>query len=185
MYALYERIRNKDKWAYKFKSTTSLFGCRNGQIPRLLRESVSCGQSEPFKWHLDVPNSFARIGFSNSTLIIDLKPLQGDTNLSLYELLDVWGYSSYGWTPVMMRLRGLFVDADPTEIDRQYFSYDMEEADDPIFSVMYLAGTIVDGELKGRWTAPGPSSTNGVLMWPEVMMYFTEEAQRIMRGESK
>jgi len=51
--------------------------------------------------------------------------------------------------------------------------------------VMYLAGTIVDGELKGRWTAPGPSSSNGVLMWPEVMMYFTEEAQRIMRGESK
>ena len=62
--------------------------------------------------------------------------------------------------------------------------HDIKEADDPIFSVTYLSGTIVDGGLTGRWTAPGPSSTNGVLMWPEVMKYFTDEAQRIMKGES-
>jgi hypothetical protein len=158
-----------------------LFGCRSGRIPQLLARSLPTGQNEPYRWHLNVPEALAEAGTPSGTVLIDLKPQQRQSNLSLYELLEVWGYSSSGWTPVMMRLRGLFVDADPRDVDPHDFSYDLGEADDPIFSVMYLAGGIADGKLTGRWTAPGPSSANGVLMWPEVMKYFTAEAGRVMR----
>jgi hypothetical protein len=147
-----------------------------------LARSLPTGQNEPYSWHLDVPSALAEAGAANGTLIIDLKPQQRQSNLSLYELLEVWGYSSSGWTPVMMRLRGLFVDADPRHVDPRDFAYDLAESDDPIFSVMYLAGGISNGALTGRWTAPGPSSTNGVLIWPDVMRYFTAEAERVMRG---
>ena len=84
----------------------------------------------------------------------------------------------------MMRLRGLFVDADPEQVNTEDFHYNLENADDPIFSVMYLGGSIKDGHLTGRWTPPGPSSTNGVLMWPETLQYFFGEAQRIINGGS-
>lgn len=181
MYALYERTTEGAQWRYRYRQDTSLFGCRRGRIPQLLARSVPSGQSEPYSWHLDVPTALAEAGTKNGALIIDLKPRQRQSNVSLYELLEVWGHSSSGWTPVMMHLRGLFVDADPASVDSRDFLYDLAEADDPIFSVMYLAGGIGDGALTGRWTAPGPSSTNGVLMWPDVMRYFSSEADRVMR----
>ncbi len=184
MYAVYERTSEATRWRYRFQQVTSLFGCRNGRIPQLLVRSLPRGQNEPHRWHLDIPTALGEAGVTNATLIIDLKPQQRQSNVSLYELLEVWGHSSSGWTPVMMHLRGLFVDADPATVDPRDFLYDLAEADDPIFSVMYLAGGIADGALTGRWTAPGPSSTNGVLMWPEVMKYFCSEADRVMQARS-
>lgn len=181
MYALYERRPEGAQWRYRYQQDISLFGCRSGRIPQLLARSLPPGQNEPYRWHIDAQRALAETGTENGAIIIDLKPQQRRSNVSLYELLEVWGHSSYSWTPVMMRLRGLFVDADPGSINPRDFSYNIADADDPIFSVMYLAGGIVDGALTGRWTAPGPSSTNGVLMWPEVMRYFSAEADRVMR----
>jgi hypothetical protein len=181
MYALYTRNLENTRWRYRYQQSVSLFGCKKGHIPLLLKRSLPSGQNEPHTWHIDISTALSDAGTEKGTLLINLKPRQRQSNVSLYELLEIWGYSSSGWTPVMMRLRGLFVDDDPQSVDPDDFLYDMAQACDPIFSVMYLAGGISDGSLTGRWTAPGPSSTNGVLMWPDVMRYFTVEADRVIK----
>jgi hypothetical protein len=162
--------------------TVSLFGCKSGEIPKLLSHKLPAGQSEPYTWHLEVPRVLAETGALNGTLIIDLKPAQHEKKLSLYELLDVWGYSAHNWTP--MRMRGLFLDVPQGNIDPRDFVCDLGKAHDPIFSLMYLAGTISNGSLVGRWTAPPPTSTNGVLLWPPVMQYFSAQAAQVMDAKN-
>ncbi len=181
MYALYERNPQASHWHYKFQNEDHLFGCVNGKIPKLLSHSLSPEHNQPYKWHLNVPEALAQVGNEHRTLIINLKPNSRQPNVSLYELLDVWGYSAGDWTPVMMRLRGLFVDEDPKNVDPQDFVYDLSKADDPIFSVTYLKGSIANGQLTGLWIAPPSSSTNSVLLWPDVMKYFSTEAEHIMQ----
>jgi hypothetical protein len=117
----------------------------------------------------------------DSALIINLKPNSKSSNLSLYEVIEVFGYSDSGWTPVMLYLRGLFVDQDPSKFDEMDFVRSPSEIDDPIFSMMYLDGTIRDGELMGRWTAPRPSSTNSVLLWPHAFTHFAQRADAIIK----
>jgi hypothetical protein len=180
MYWLYERTPEASRLRYRSPEKTSLFGRQSGLIPRLLRLKLPSGRNEPFAWQLDMPRDLAESGHQNKTVIIDVKPKEQDAKLSLYELLDVWGYSDKGWTPVMMRLRGLFIDGRPLCVDTKEFVYDPKNAVNPIFSVMYLNGSVANGDLVKKWTPPGPSSTNGVLMWPEVMKYFSAEAARIM-----
>lgn len=180
MYCIYQRILDERLHRFIYSERTALYGCRSGVIPKLMMMDAKADQSETYKWHVNVPDALERYGKPDNSIIIDLKPKQKSNNLSLYELLDVWGYSSGGWTPIMMRMRGLFIDFDPTKVDRNNFVYDLQQADDPIFSVSYLAGSIKDGALVGKWTTPGPSSTNGVLMWPCVMEYFCSEAKKII-----
>jgi hypothetical protein len=80
----------------------------------------------------------------------------------------------------MLHLKGLFIDEDPNAFDRHEFTRCVTDVDDPIFSMMYLKGTIRDGKLVDKWTTPGPSSTNSVLVWLETLKYFADEASRLM-----
>lgn len=155
----------------------SLFGCNKGFIPRLLGRQVSASQGEPYRWHLSVQDTMDGVtendtDYTGSTLIIDLKPKQNKTNLSLYEVLDVWGYSASGWTPILLHMSGLFVDADPDAIDRNEFEFADENRDEPIYEFMYLDGSVQNGRLIGRWNAPPASPTNAALLWPESLAYF-------------
>ena len=81
----------------------------------------------------------------------------------------------------MCYLRGLFVDADSSAFNDKDFIRLPSEVDDPIFSMMYLAGTVLAGAMHGRWTPPGPSPTNSVLLWPDTFNYFAEKAREVMR----
>ena len=96
----------------------------------------TCGES------LNQPSK--PLDYKSCSLIIDLKPYQKETNLSLYELLDVWGFSDHSWTPVMLRLSGLFVDEDDPEViaQRQDFVLEDDEIDGPIYEFMYIAGSV-------------------------------------------
>jgi len=181
MYALYEKQLQGDCHRYCFKTQISLFGCKQGYIPRLLKECLSSSACEPLPWHVNIGMAMKAIGSPNDSLVINLKPNNSRPNLSLYEVADVWGYSDYGWTPIMLYLRGLFVDAEPATINDQDFIRSSKEIDDPIFSMMYLTGTVKDGSIQGKWTPPGPSSTNSVLLWPNTFKYFTEKANEIMK----
>lgn len=116
----------------------------------------------------------------DSALIINLKPKAKSPNLSLYEVVEVFGFSDSGWTAVLLYLRGLFVDEDPSKFDDRDFVRSPNETHDPIFSMTYLDGTIRDGQLKGKWTAPPPSATNSVLLWPAPFRYFARQAEAIM-----
>jgi hypothetical protein len=172
MYALYKKTRLKGHCRYEFKERASLFGCNQGYIPWLLAKQMSPSQKEPYGWHLRLEEALAKADCPDSTLIIDLKPKQQKTNLSLYEVLDVWGWSASGWTPILLHLCGLLVDADPKGVDRNDFRIRNDERDEPIYEVLYLDGSVSKGKLTGRWNAPPASPTNAALLWPDTVQYF-------------
>lgn len=180
MYALYTKRRQVRGFHYTFRERTHLFGCNHGMIPHLLELSLKSEDTEPLRWHVNVEEMLAKAGKTNCSLIIDLKPNQRETNLSLYEVANVWGFSAKAWTPLMLHLRGLFIDDSPTTYNREDFMRLDEDTTEPIFSVMYVHGSIERGELAGKWLPPARSSTNSVLLWPDSMKYFAKEANRVM-----
>ena len=180
MYALYDKTWKNGSYHYCFRNKISLFGCKMGYVPRLLRQQLTDDLSQPLAWHVNVEFGLRDEGKDKQTFIIDLKPNSKEPNLSLYEVADVWGYSSSGWTPILLHLRGLLVDKDPECFNRSHFDLELKQIDDPIFSMMYLRGTVKNGQLEGRWTTPGPSTTNSVLLWPDAFEYFQQQAQRLM-----
>jgi hypothetical protein len=172
MYSRYVKTQADGRDHYRFIENICLFGCNEGYIPWLLAEQTPSTQEEPYAWHLDVEAALAKTEFAGSALIIDLKPKQKKSNLSLYELIDVWGYSASDWTPILLHLTGLFVDADPTKFNRKDFWRRDDQKDDPIYEVLYLDGTVSKGKITGKWIAPPASPTNAALLWPETRNYF-------------
>ena len=95
--------------------------------------------------------------------------------MSLYEILDVWGFSYSGWTPIMLRLSGLVEDdLSYNKADYNEFTIKDDERDEPIYEFMYLNGGVKKGELKGTWNWPPRSSTNTPLLWPDSLSYFIQ-----------
>ncbi len=174
MYARYTKTRvGTDATAYHFQEQVSLFGCNNGFIPWLLTSKVPANRGEAYPWHVDVVAELgAHPDYPQSTLLIDLKPKQKKTNLSLYEVMDVWGFSDKGWTPILLRLNGLFVDHEPTTVDRKSFVREDTAIDGPIYEFLYLAGSVANGKLTGPWVPPPASPTNAALLWPQALKYF-------------
>ncbi len=181
MYALYKKVPEGGAFRYRFDKAVSLFGCNNGYIPTLLVKTLTQLASEPLPWHLIIDASLRAVAQVDGALIINLKPNSKTANLSLYEVMEVFGYSGDGWTPVMLYLRGLFVDEDPSRFNERHFVRALADTEDPVFSMMYLNGTIRNGALEGRWTTPGPSPTNSVLLWPSAFKYFAEKADAIIK----
>jgi hypothetical protein len=171
-FALYKKNRQKGQTGYQFSRKISLFGCDEGFIPWLLGKQIPETQKEPYLWHLQIENALANAGYPNSTLFIIPKPKQKKTNLSLYEVIEVWGYSASGWTPILLYLSRVFVGEDPQKFDRNDFWIRNDERDEPIYTVLYLDGTISNGKLIGHWNAPPDSPTNAALLWPDTLGYF-------------
>ena len=88
--------------------------------------------------------------------------------------MDVWGYSSSGWTPISLHLSGLFVDEDPSKYDRNDFWIEDSRRDEPIYEFLYIQGSVSNGKLSGSWTSPPVSPTNAALLWPSTLIYFIE-----------
>jgi hypothetical protein len=180
MYAIYDKRPEGSGFRYVYKGRASLFGRISGYIPKMLKTILDAGTSYPYRWHINIENSIAKLGKQESTLIINLKPKTKRPNLSLYEVVDVWGYSGDFWTPIMFYLKGLFIDEKPEKYNEHNFVRYTDEIHDPIFSMTYLSGTVQGGDTIGKWTTPGPSPTNSVLLWPDTFKYFAEEAKKIM-----
>lgn len=179
VYALYEKQLQGSARRYVFKKQVSLFGCKSGYLPYLLKASLASEDCEPLAWHVNIDQAMKDVGQSDNALIINLKPNSSAPNLSLYEVVEVWGDSASGWTAVMFYLRGLFCDADPDAFNANDFVRTPQEVEEPIFSMMYLPGSTVQGGIiRGRWTPPGPAQS--VLLWPETFEYFAEKAKDII-----
>ncbi len=187
MYLLYQRRRRVSATEYTYVEDTNLFGCNKGWIPYLLQQSLNENASEPFPWHLDSSEITRQLEedantHGGNTLIIDLKP-RNPKKLSLYEIRDIWGYSANGWTPLMLHLRGLLVDVDPSKrkVDRSHFSVPDSKIRHPIFSFLHVReGTVREGRIQGVWVPPRASPTNSALLWPDAFRYFASEAEKIL-----
>ena len=157
MYTRYRREEGRGFSSYRLaEEGFPYFGCRQGIIPWLLRKRIPPAQEEPYRWHLPVRDSLngARWGstdYSGSALIIDLKPKQRGSNLSLYEISDVWGYSDFGWSPILLRLSGLFIDEDPKTANRERFV--LKAATE--WSRFTSSCILPEAWRMGNWTAPG------------------------------
>ena len=151
MFLLYQRTRGKNnstRYELKQKSDVHFFGCNEGFVPWLLAFKIPPEQNEPYRWHVDVlPELDARPDHRSTSLVIDSKPGQHETNLSLYEVLDVWGWSQLGWTPMLLRLSGLFVDESPKKFNRDDFVRNDADIDGPIYQFLHVDGSVKNGAI--------------------------------------
>jgi hypothetical protein len=189
MYVLYKKtldgaITRYERLKHGFQ--VSLFGCNEGWIPWILRQTITKTDNQPLRWHLSESEISQVIERDQSVpdgnaLVIDLKPNQ-TSNLSLYEVVEAWGHSENDWTPVMLRLKGLFVD-EKEGFDKARFTRTEEQIDKrPIFSMYYVRGTVKNGQICGTWNLTAPGSANSALLWAETMKYFSQQALKIINA---
>lgn len=177
MYSIYKKKPTSTGYSYQFEKQVSFFGCNSGVIIDLLRLITPKNVSERYEWHIDLNKVL--FSLDNNVLMINLKPNSTNKNLSLYEIANVWGVSDCGWTPIMLHLKGVIIDDCSGMINPNNFYRNLEEIDDPIFSMLYLDGSVKNGDLVGKWTAPRPSPTNSCLLWPDTFEYFIEARKSI------
>lgn len=173
MYYLYTQSHEGNLLRLKRLSAISLAGRKSGIIIKYLTTQLSPQITEPWSWHITVEDLLNVLSLKGNTLVIDLKP--NNNYISLYKIKNIWGYSSNGWTPLLFELEGILVENDAIKYDRNDFSIKAYDDDKPIFTVLYVSGTIINGEVIGKWIFPKPSATNSVLLWPEVLEFFAEK----------
>lgn len=107
-------------------------------------------------------------------ILIDLKP-SDKSNVSLYRLRDVWGFSYEEWTPLALRLESLLVDEpqDNPSTFKQVFRGPLETKDF-IYEFLYLNG----GTKSGKWTWGLVGRVNAALLWPDALRYFVNAINR-------
>ena len=131
----------------------------------------------PFPWHAtgaEIVQQISGPEISNE-VIIDLKPYQ--ENVSLYRLLNVWGYSYEGWTPVALHLEALFVDrpeSSPKRFKRRFL--DRGARRDQIGEFLYLQG----GVREGKWNWGMVGRVNGALLWPDAFEYLASSLKGVL-----
>lgn len=174
MYALYDRHTDNGKVRLTLSDKISLAGCNSGLIPNSLKEKLSETDNPPIGWTLHTAYDFNR---QNQSVIIDIKPRNKKySEVFLCELDTVFGFSYNEWTPIMYRLKQLYSDITPDQLNKDSFIY----PDNPeiIYTMLYLAGSFRDGQLIGTWNYPGPSPTNALLLWSEAMTFFHRQVKQ-------
>ena len=174
-YFRYNRTHENGRCRFVLQGKAHLFGCNVGVIANALRDQIPDGQQPPWRWHVNVPGALGRQNSIGDVFVIDLKPKQREENneFSFYELLEVWGCSYAGhYTPALLRLRSLLTDHQDNDLDYKDFTINHEVDDKPIFTFLYFAGDICNGQLNGPWTAPKSAAANSALLWPREFDYF-------------
>ena len=190
MYYSYEKLEAANQYGFKrMESSVSLFGCKVGLIPNYLRRTTQPRNGELGAWSIEVPRMFEQQPKAGAAaLMMHLNP-NDKVKVLLYEIRRVWGYSNDDWTPIMLESVPLLDDLW-TDINIDQFSMPRSEYEalPRIYSFLYLNGTVKDGKLVGKWTAPGPASANTPVLYPHVLSYFMSEigyAKTAVAGLSK
>jgi len=145
--------------------------------------------TSPFTWQIPVAEAIESLGLNGNCFVVDLKP-KAQRIVALYELLAVWGYSVWGygpewwgWTPIMLKLRGLVVDENVEQFaeqgnSKENFTVELNPDHACIYTFLHLAGSFnKDGQLEETWNFPGRSSTNSALLWPDAFEFFVGKAR--------
>jgi hypothetical protein len=155
---------------YNFRHLISLAG-GGGPLATFARTRNPANQV-PFGWHASEEVLVGHFGGSpdKQVIVIDLKP-RVTGNVSLYQLLDVWGYSLEEWTPVAVRLRALFADhKEPNPLTFKNSFVDPGTDHALVGEFLYMQG----GVRKGKWTWGMVGRVNGALLWKDAFVFLTE-----------
>lgn len=172
-YFLYAKKGTGESDSYVRRRETSIAGSVNGIVSRYLRLVATPTTAEPWLWHIPMTGALGRLEADADAFVIDLKP-DDRVLVSLYEVRNVWGFTSSGWTPMMLELETLLVDERREHFDKREFTIP-RTGREQVATFLYLNGGVENGALTGPWTFPRPSSTNSALLWPDALAYFVRQ----------
>lgn|GEM_PF-829493 len=175
MNSIYTKEKRGGIVHFKKVEEVSLAGCNAGIIARHLKSILMTRDTEPFGWTIRMKDVVENLELKGNTIIIDMKP-KSQTELLLFELTTVHGYSHSGWTPIMLELKEVLIDVDLKKWNREDFFLKDPQSKKIVRAFLYLRGSIKEGKLTGTWIYPPQSSTNGALLYPEVLAFFFEKA---------
>jgi hypothetical protein len=179
MYNIYNVEKKGSVYSYNlFMKNIPLFGSKNGLIVKILKIITPPNQNEEYKWKINMETDLPKIDLPNKSIIIDLKP-RTENNVSLYEIKNIFGYSSFGWTPMMFHLKALKVDEKGDQKQKEKFEIKDINLDNIFTFIHVYDGSVRKGEIIGKWIPPRPSSTNSVLLWEKTLDYFIECKKQI------
>lgn len=169
-FLIYNVERKEKERIYSFSKRTS-------SLPKVMKQYVAGLTSKEtdnvVTWHLNESDLLMRLGLDASlnSIVVDLKPSQTES-ISLYRLAGVWGYSGYGWTPLLVILETFFVDhkvLNPSNF-KQKFNLSLNLGGNKVHEFLYLRFDQNGGN--ANWGRSG--WVNASLLWPDSMRYFME-----------
>lgn len=151
---------------YDFAKQIPLAG-KHGPIHEFSTQ-LNVDKSCPFRWQAREADLIPLVGGTDGQrIVIDLKP-RVTGNVSLYRLLDVWGFSYEAWTPIALRLQCLFVDHSAKDAPLFKKSFvDQAIEHELVGEFLYLQGGVTDG----NWNWGLVGRVNGALLWKQAFDY--------------
>jgi len=166
-FMLYDVSQEEGYREYTYVRRVKVGGSR-GPLAVIQRKRNTSRQS-PFSWHAAAADIVAEIPGANQTqeIIIDLKP-NVSKNVSLFRLLDVWGFSYNEWTPLALMLETIFAARKEEDVEGFKRRFDDRQADrSRVGEFLYLRG----GVSGGNWNWGRAGMVNGALLWKNAFTY--------------
>lgn len=170
-FMLYDVAERAGRLWYSHVGVVQIAG-NTGPLASVARNRNTAGVI-PFRWHASSDDLVAAIpnGSKGQEILIDLKP-SAAKNVSLYRLLDVWGFSYENWTPLALRLETFFVDREEREAEAFKKQFDDSSAErSKVGEFLYVQG----GVQGGTWNWGQVGRVNGALLWKDAFDYLVGE----------
>lgn len=188
--SIYKKRCSRGKVRYSLVRQVELFGWsaawnRGGWLPHLLQQHLKPGSAETGPaWHVTCDEIRKALGaaaedrLEGSALIIEIRP--NKATVLLCEIMELWGYSSDGWTSMMLRLKRL-ASVNPEATDAHCFSVSQHHHDASQSILMITCtpdGSIQEGKVIGKWPQPAAGLMNSALLCPAGFGYFAHASKR-------
>lgn len=168
-FMLYHINGESGRVQYKFVRGIRLAG-KSGVLATITR-SLNAEKRIPLKWHASAKKIVQMLGGSptEQAIVFDAKPSAAG-KVSLYRLLDVWGFSYANWTPLALRFRVLFADrkeANPFAFKNAFIDPATDHS--LVGEFLYVQG----GVTEGSWNWGKTGRANGALLWSDALEYLS------------
>jgi hypothetical protein len=180
---IYERDENESQYVYSRKYYFDALPRKIIQ-PKLDQINKST-DADKCRWKLSSYDISKLLFQTNSDLqidkkyviVVDLKP-KSNTDVSLFQIENIYGYSYEDWTPLCLELRIVYDDnVDVQNLEEQKESLVVKKLDfqKRVYEFLYILKGWKSGKL--NWGMTG--SVNAPLLWPDAMGYFIRDCIKI------